>query len=303
MNTKEKVEHYIKHDRSLTGGKHLYNQLPGKSLAISQNFGRFTNNDANIEKICYELCKLAEIPERNFRILMQSAVEPIEKIEKREEKRDATEQPAEVNNDELLLAFDADTADYIEAKKLASALDLKPKSQKKVDVFKALAEAKSALVTTMLQELPQEIKASIRLRDQFPFLREKNCPPELHLLVADLISCYERFKENQPKLHDAMTNAERKVLVKTVKDDYISNKQAYDELEHYKLNKAILGKHPLFERLAEKEAIRLLKTEALTKEIHNLTTNRNRNKTKGNVELTEKYDDLLAFANEELGKR
>ena len=154
-----------------------------------------------------------------------------------------------------------------------------------------------------MQALPQEVKASIKLRDQFPFLRQADCPDVLKVLVSDLISAYDTFKSAQPKLHDALDAQTAKKLVDTIKDNYVANKQAYAELEHYKNTSTILGEHPLFERLALKEEITKMATLELTKKIHSLTTNINRNTTKGNGALVDRDTDLLKHAEDQLSKR
>ncbi|WP_044403401.1 hypothetical protein [Lacinutrix sp. Hel_I_90] len=295
---KQQVEQYLKHDRSLMGGRNLYNKLPNKSLAVQNTLSRLTNNPKNIQIVCYELAKLAGIKERMLTILTQKPV-----VASTAKQKPEKEEAKPLSPEDKLLAFNPENVDYKAAKALVKALGLKPKNKKQDTIVKALVNSRATLVSKKLVELPQEVKASIKLRDQFPFLRETDCPNVLKLLVNDLITTYETFKTNQPKLHELLSDEAAQVLVDTVKDNYIENKQAYAELEHYKKNKAVLGEHPMFERIALKEEVTKMSTPDLTKKIHSLTTNINRNSSKGNEPLVARDEDLKAHAEAELAKR
>lgn len=140
MDHKQAVEAYFKHDRSLMGGRNLYNRLPGKNRAMQNAIARFTDTPKNVDKLCYELAKAVGIPDRQRIILTQNPVVPPQDIEVEAEVVTALEP-----NDQLM-AFNPETANYKDAKALAKALELTPASQKKADVFAALATAREALV-------------------------------------------------------------------------------------------------------------------------------------------------------------
>lgn len=118
----------------------------------------------------------------------------------------------------------------------------------------------------------------------------------LHTLVGKLITYYEIFKTNQTKLHENLAPEAAKALVALVKENYILNKQCWDELEHYKTTQSILGKHPIFEIIKLKEGISALATPNLMKKINSLNANISRNKQKGNFKLVERDEALLAHA-------
>ncbi|MFI1770996.1 hypothetical protein [Thalassobellus citreus] len=343
----KQVEQYLKHDRTLVGGKNLYNKLPQKNKALQNAFSRFPNTQKNIDKVCYELAKAVGMPERILKMHTQNAVVATPEVVEEVEVIDLL-----TAEDKLLLVNpEADLVDLVKAaialpeysllnqlnpapipnfssglpgnaerKALLRKLGVEKPKGKKADLdaeiqrfyIKAiedanvlavgnLLKAREQLVTTKINELPQEVKASIKLRDQFPFLSEPNCPDVLKIVVNDLITTYETFKENQPKLHELLGPAESKAIADTVTGNYIANKMAYNELEHYNTNKQILGAHPLFKRLELKEEISALDTDKLTKKINALTVNVSRNKDK--PELLERDEDLLAHAKEVLSKR
>ena len=295
---KEQVLEYLQTDRTLLGGRNLYNNLPGKSLALQNSFARMTNTPANVSKVHYELAKHVGIPERQLNIYLQKPL-----VDKVAAKKEEPPVKKELSLKERLLSSTTITLDYNAAKVLVKELKIKPKSRKKADIYQALTDAREKELDKQLSELPIEVKASIKLRDQFPFLREDNCPDSLKLLVSDLITSYEKFKEAQPKLHEVLPTAEAKALGDFVLENYIDNKMAWAELEHYKATGNILGEHPLFERLEAKEEISAMNAVDLAKKIKNLEINIGKNKKKENTELVARDEDLLAHAKEVLAKR
>ncbi|UOY07718.1 hypothetical protein L0P88_04005 [Muricauda sp. SCSIO 64092] len=300
---KAEVIHYLKHDRTLLGGRNLYNQLPTKNLALQRQMARWTDSAINIERLCYELAKAVGLEQRLLKIYTQNPVVQINAIEVDIDTDDTGSKDDGTTLDDALLAFDTENTKWNTGKALAKALGIKTSRRKKNEIWPDLEEARRALVAKQLAEIPGEVKASIKLRDQFPFLREKDCPDSLKLLVNELITSYEDFKDNQPKLHDLLQDDEAKALVDVVLKDYIENKQAWAELEHYNTTGQVLGEHPLFEILEEKERITRLETPDLAKEIKNLENNIGRNKKKGNTELVDKQEQYLAHAQAELAKR
>lgn len=114
--------------------------------------------------------------------------------------------------------------------------------------------------------------------------------------MHDLITTRQNFVKHQPRLHDNLTQPEASELVHYLKTNYIRNKQAWAELEHYNAKQTILGKHPIFERLKQKEAISALATPQLMKKINALNANLTRNRQKGNFKLVERDEDLLQHA-------
>lgn len=310
MATKQAVLDYLKHDRTIMQGRNLYNQFPNKSLATQAYISRLPNSQSNIKKISYELCKLVGITERQMNALLSQPITAKVEVPVVTEKS-----PVEMEN--KLLAFTTEVSDDVlteladyykieceipefskgikglsERKNLAKELELVVEGTKAVDydavfesykrehLVKQLEAAKEALVETKLSQLDIKTKESIKLRDQFPFLREADCPRVLHLLVADMITAHENFVEKQPLLHEHATQEQLQKLVAEVKASYIEKKEIFAELEYYNEHKQLLGEHPIFEQLEQEEEIKKLNSVDLAKKISNLTNNINRNKSK-----------------------
>lgn len=327
MATKGAVLSYLKHDRTIMQGRNLYNQFPTKSLATQSYISRLANTASNVKKVAYELCKLVAIPERQMNALLNQplSVKPVEKV--------IVKKPS-VDLEKMVLEFVPNTSEEIinelatylkiefsipeftkgllglsERKNFANELEVEVQGNSNADydaVFKVykhefltakIEEAKEVLIESKLQELDVKTKESIKLRDQFPFLRESDCPRVLHLLVADLITAHETFVTQQPLLHQQATQEQLKQLVKEVKASYIDKKEVFAELEYYNEHKELLGEHPIFELLKQEEEIRNLNTVDLAKKNSNLQNNINRNKKKlesaENDVDKEKYEELI----------
>ena len=344
MATKQAVLDYLKHDRTIMQGRNLYNQFPNKSLATQAYISRLPNSQSNIKKISYELCKLVGVTERQMNALLSQPI-----TTKVEAPVVTEKSPVEMEN--KLLAFTTEVSDEViteladyykiecvipefskgilglnERKNLAKELDLEVVGNKSADydaVFKIyrnellttrIAKARESLIEAQLSQLDIKTKESIKLRDQFPFLREADCPRVLHLLVADMITAHENFVEKQPLLHEQATQEQLQKLVAEVKASYIEKKEIFAELEYYNEHKQLLGEHPIFEQLQQEEEIKKLNSVDLAKKISNLTNNINRNKSKlekaENDADKEKYQTLVDsqtnlkdFAEKELENR
>ncbi|QQV89991.1 hypothetical protein M1M27_gp47 [Cellulophaga phage Ingeline_1] len=297
---KNAVIAYIEQDRTLSGGRNLYNKLPQKNMAIQGSFTRMPTNETNIRKVCYELAKAVGLPERNLNILLQK---PITKPELTTVNTDAKVAQDLLSVNDRLLLFTRETVDYKTAKAFIKELELKPVSNKKEDIYIALEDARVRLVDDKLFDLPENVKASIKLREQFPFLRESTCPDSLKLLVNELITAYDNFKTQQPNLHEALTEGDAAGIAANIVKNYIENKEAWNELEHYKANGTILGVHPMFERLQLKDDITALPTLDLVSKISNLKINIGKNSKKNNTDLVSRDTDLLAHAEAVLKSR
>lgn len=137
-----------------------------------------------------------------------------------------------------------------------------------------------AEATAFVSQLPDYVKKSIRLRDEFPFLKEKHCPEPLKILVSDMISAYDRYHEAHERLFTALTPEDFAAASADVVENYLENREIWDELNHYKEKGEILGKHPIFERLIRFAEIAKLSGTELVKLQKSLENNIARNKKK-----------------------
>lgn len=135
-------------------------------------------------------------------------------------------------------------------------------------------------VSAFITELPEYVRKSIKLRDEFPFLKEKDCPEELKILVADMISAYENYMMAHERLFKAASPEDFAAATAEVVENYLENREIWDELVHYKEKKELLGKHPVFAQMERFNEIRKMKGDELAKIQKSLENNISRNKKK-----------------------
>ena len=115
------------------------------------------------------------------------------------------------------------------------------------DIAKQLAEQNPVLADLMNNPDAQE---GLKLRDEYPFLNDPNCPNEFKVLVADKISAYKNYAAKHAETLEAADagEAEDKLyeLAKETLGNYEMNQEAKEELDFFRdTNGKILGKHPL----------------------------------------------------------
>lgn len=130
---------------------------------------------------------------------------------------------------------------------------------------------------------PDEVKEAVKLRDEFPFLKEANCPDELLILVGKKFNHYDAYVKAHEALlvvveQDAqgedvgiaLSPEQITNLALSAVENFQVNQDIWDELNYYKENKKVLGKHPIFLERKLKESIDALTVEKATKRISNL---------------------------------
>ena len=139
-------------------------------------------------------------------------------------------------------------------------------------------------------------KEQYRVRTQWPFLSDPECPPELKLLISDKITIYTNCVKTYESLSDAQENDlcnKLRILV----TNFVDNHKIYQELQHYKKTNTTLGEHPIFAQIRRIKDLRNLNTIELFKKKKNIENNLWRTKAKLKKE---KRDDLVRQRNEKI---
>jgi len=143
----------------------------------------------------------------------------------------------------------------------------------------AIAKEKESILSeavSIFKDAPEEAKQGIKLRDEFPFLSETDCPDEFKILVADKFTAYYKFVDGRKELKVLIaagaTNEDIFEIAKETVANFELNLDCYDELEYYKEHQQILGKHPIFADHMLKEKVATMSTMELTKRQKNLRT-------------------------------
>ncbi len=159
-------------------------------------------------------------------------------------------------------------------------------------------------VFNAFNESPEAVKTSIKLRDEFPFLKEDDCPNQFKILVADKFTAYDNYIEARAEVRSMIeagaSNNEIFEIAKKAVENFELNLEIYDELNYYKEHGEVLGKHPIFEDLMLQQSVDNLSQLDLGKRQKTLRANISRDTTKMNkMEAGDKKD---AFS-EKLDKR
>lgn len=87
-------------------------------------------------------------------------------------------------------------------------------------------------------------KKIIRFRERFKFLNEPDCPDILKILVADMFTSFANYKKALEQLDDsdAATTDENAALCETAVEEFLRNREIWDELEYYEKHGQVLGK-------------------------------------------------------------
>ncbi len=113
--------------------------------------------------------------------------------------------------------------------------------------------------------LPVTVQQAIKLREEFPFLAAADCPQELRKLVGAMLDAYDQYRHAHAQLFEAATPEELGALTASVAEGYLENRQIWEELNHYKQNGTVLGKHPSLVRLSLRERTKRMTVVELAK--------------------------------------
>lgn len=110
-----------------------------------------------------------------------------------------------------------------------------------------------------------------RLRDDFPFLKDADCPNELKILVSDKITAYDNYvnAHNKLQLHvngtHPLSEEEQAELTRVSVESFEENRSIYAELDHFKSTGKILGDHPIFRKLQLSREVESMANEEMVK--------------------------------------
>ncbi|MFZ4705386.1 MAG: hypothetical protein ACOYMF_05200 [Bacteroidales bacterium] len=125
-------------------------------------------------------------------------------------------------------------------------------------------------IECLKSNLPEPARKFIKLRDEFPFLSTPECPKELKLLVADMLTAYDAYKKAHADCFTAENEEQLLEYAKSTVENYLDNRLIWDELNHYKETGEILGVHPIYEELKSMAEIKILNAKDLAKMKNNI---------------------------------
>lgn len=101
------------------------------------------------------------------------------------------------------------------------------------------------------QEAPESIRKAAQFREKYKFLQNPDCPDDLKILVADMFTALAKYKEAHAALQEAGDSAEASEVAaqcEAIVENFINNREIWEELDYYKEHGQILGRHPIFHK-------------------------------------------------------
>lgn len=157
--------------------------------------------------------------------------------------------------------------------------DIEIHSKKQVELQKVMEKG-----IQLSQDL-EKITQAKKIREEFSFLSNKNCPDEFKILVSDKITAYKDFCKSHKELVEKYfkgeisteTNIEEaeelQQLILDSVENFELNRRIYEELEHYRDTGKILGNHPLLRHSLQQQQLEELSPIELVKRLDKNTYN------------------------------
>ncbi|MFC4688665.1 hypothetical protein ACFO4P_17115 [Epilithonimonas pallida] len=165
--------------------------------------------------------------------------------------------------------------------------------------------ANQDLFTNILKDMNDTEKQGFKLVDQYPFLKEEDCPAELKALAWDSVSAFHAFKDAHTELFEKvvmpentqLTNEEIYDIAFKLLEDFEINREIHTELEHYAKTKTILAEHPDLEKIKRERELDALTAQELSRKIGNLKSNisKKNKKLAENKKLTAEQKEELSL--------
>lgn len=223
-------------------GFELYRKSPGKSIAAEKVYNASGYSPTNLENLKYDLQKLHGIKDKEIATTLIPVPAPVS-----------------IDNgptlfETLLEKNELQVREWFAVEKANKAIDFPALIEECInkDAFE-LAEILNNEISN--KEANSDKNQGLSLREEFPFLGDKDCPDELKILVADKISAWKLYEETSAKIQainedpNRSSNEGLAELAKTATEAFEENQRIYVELIAYKETGKVLGEHPIFKKL------------------------------------------------------
>jgi hypothetical protein len=145
-------------------------------------------------------------------------------------------------------------------------IDEKPCYPPKEEASPSSSEPAAKPVSDTLQKM-------INFRKRFPFLNDPKCPDVLKILVADMFTAYGKYRDAHQQLTQVPDDKMAPELTETVLDNFLEDRAIMAELEYYRDNGQLLGKHPKVAAQGKTDEISSMSDFDLAKALKNAMSN------------------------------
>ena len=155
------------------------------------------------------------------------------------------------------------------------------------------------------RELSPTVKKMIRFREKFKFLDAPDCPDELKVLVSDMFTALGKYKEAHAaltELPDDADLAKAAQLAEECVENYLANREMWEELEYYQDHGEVLGKCAKLRALKEAQGIAALDDLELTRRYSSAQANTSKQRARLKKAEKSKDQDKIIEATQALAK-
>ena len=143
-------------------------------------------------------------------------------------------------------------------------------------------------------ETSEDAKTGLKLHEEYPFLDNENTPDEMKALVTDKFAAYRNFAKNHAALVVGLeeNEANEKIyeLAKAAVENFSLEADIKKELDFYKVQGKVLGKHPKLNTLRIEQEINELSEAELVE--MKIKAQKNASKARGEIEKQGTSDNL-----------
>ncbi len=272
---KQEITDYLSGPRIYAAGVELYKRH-GVNRMLLRRF-QYDETETTREILFDELRKIAGLSELEYARLPRRAAKatPTPSIPGSAQKGNATQEP-----DEALMSL-ADsfgvTVDELVSPDFQDRVLAMDENAERVEELTDELEA----VRSKYAATPEPVRKMIRFREKYKFLNDPKCPDVLKVLVADMFTAYGHYKQAFAELQKLPDNAEAAQALEncgTLVENYLRNREIWDELEYYRQKGTILGKAAKFKEIEAAEDLAELSDVELMKKIQSAKVNISKNK-------------------------
>ena len=143
-------------------------------------------------------------------------------------------------------------------------------------------------------EVSEDAKTGLKLHEEYPFLDDENTPDAMKALVTDKFAAYRNFAKNHAALVVGLeeNEANEKIyeLAKAAVENFSLEADIKKELDFYKVQGKVLGKHPKLNTLRIEQEINELSEAELVE--MKIKAQKNASKARGEIEKQGTSDNL-----------
>lgn len=262
---KQEIITYLAGPRNFIQGVELYEKY-GINRMLKKSFRRQGETETMKAILLEELRKLAGLSEREFKTIRRNS-----------------KQPAAVKySDDLLLelaeSFGVSVEELVSSDFRDKVLSMDENADRVEELEEELNQAEKRY-----KAAPETVTKMIRFREKFTFLNSPDCPDILKILVSDMFTAYGKYKEAFARLEatpDDVSSLSTAQEAQAVVENFIANRDMWDELEYYRENGKILGKCEKVKSLSVRKGVENLSDIDIQKALNNARANLSKNKAK-----------------------